>query len=382
MATLKDVADLADVPMLTAYHALSNTDPVESTTHQRILDAAEALNYTLKITQIDIADFAGVAKGTVSYALNNNDLIKPDTRQKVLEAARTLGYRMNMTARNLKTNRAHVVGYSWHVADDPSRMNNLLDYFIYSVTSAAEANNYHILTFTQPATNAHKVYEDLISTSRVDGFIISDVTYKDQRIDHLMKMRAPFVAFGGMYLDDTQFAYVDVDSRLGIEMVVQHLAEQDHERIGLLTWPPGLPFGDARESGYRDAMRDAGLTVQDDWIGYTPNILQPAASATDQIMSSKYPPTALICANDLMAFGAKSYFDQVGLRIPDDIALTGYDDDPTAEFLNITSVRQPIKELAQALFDILLGEINEQPAMERQVIFEPQLVIRSSTMRE
>lgn len=381
MATLKEVADLADVPMLTAYQALSDSASIEKEAQQRILEAAQTLNYTLKITQIDIADFAGVAKGTVSYALNNNDLIKPDTRQKVLDAARTLGYRMNMTARNLKTNRAHVVGYSWHVADDPSRMNNLLDFFIYSVTTAAEANNYHILTFTQPATNAYQVYEDLISTSRVDGFIISDVTYNDQRIDRLLEMNAPFVAFGGMYLKNPDFAFVDVDSRLGIQMVVQHLVEQGHQRIGLLTWPPGLPFGDARESGYRDAMQGFGLPIEDDWIGYTPNILQPAASATHQIMTSDVQPTALICANDLMAFGAKSYCDQVGLRIPEDVAITGYDDDPTAEFLNITSVRQPVKELAQSLFEILLGEINEQHAPNRQVVFEPQLVIRNSTVR-
>jgi LacI family transcriptional regulator len=83
-----------------------------------------------------------------------------------------------------------------------------------------------------------------------------------------------------------------------------------------------------------------------------------------------------------MAFGAKSYFDQVGLRIPEDVAITGYDDDPTAEFLKMTSVRQPIKALAQTLFDILLSEINDQPAANRHVVFEPQLVIRESTMRD
>jgi DNA-binding LacI/PurR family transcriptional regulator len=80
-----------------------------------------------------------------------------------------------------------------------------------------------------------------------------------------------------------------------------------------------------------------------------------------------------------MAFGAKSYLDQVGLRIPDDVALTGYDDDPTAEFLGITSVRQPIDAIARTLLDILLGEINQEPLPERQVIFEPELVIRRST---
>lgn len=138
MATLKEVAALAQVPILQAYHVLSNRhDDSEEDTRHRVLQAAQDLNYTLKITQVDIADLADVAKGTVSYALNNSELIKPATRQKVLDAAQALGYRLNITARNLKTNRAGVVGYSWHIADDPSRMNNLLDRFIYRVTMAA-----------------------------------------------------------------------------------------------------------------------------------------------------------------------------------------------------------------------------------------------------
>lgn len=366
--------------MLTALHALNHQKPIDEDSRQRVLCAAEALNYSLKITQIDIADLAGVAKGTVSYALNNSSLIKPATRQKVLEAAKALGYRVNITARNLKTNRAGAVGYSWHVADDPSRMNNLLDRFIYRVTMAAEAHGFHLLTFIQPQENADEVYETLISTSRVDGFIISDVAYNDPRIARLSAMNAPLAAFGGMYLVDADFAYVDVDSRLGIEMVTNHLIDLGHERIGLIGYLPGLPFGDAREAGYREVMRQAGLPVVEDWVAHTPNILTEASIATHRVMTSKYPPTALICTNDLMAFGARSYLDQAGRRIPDDVALTGYDDDPTAEFLGITSVRQPIDEIACTLFDILLGEITQEPLDQRQVVFAPELVIRRSTI--
>ena len=119
----------------------------------------------------------------------------------MLRAAETLGYRMNMTARNLRTNRAGVVGYSWHVADDPSRMNNVLNHFIYRITTAAEAHKYHLLTFIQPQQEADLVYENLLTTSRVDGFIISDVQYADKRIARLASINAPFVAFGGMYVE-------------------------------------------------------------------------------------------------------------------------------------------------------------------------------------
>jgi DNA-binding LacI/PurR family transcriptional regulator len=223
------------------------------------------------------------------------------------------------------------------------------------------------------------VGENLISTSRVDGFIISDVGYHDPRVARLSAMHAPLAAFGGMYVPDADFAYVDVDSQQGIDMVVNHLLEQGHERIGLITYLPGLPFGDARENGYRAAMAGAGLDVLDDWIAYTPNILHSASVSAHKLMSSRIPPTAIVCTNDLMAFGVWSYLSEAGLHVPDDIALTGYDDDPTAEFLGITSVRQPIDEIARVLFDILLGEINQEPLDERQVVFAPELIVRRST---
>ncbi len=377
MASLKEVADIAQVPMLDAFRALKNDHTIDDVTRQRVMAAAEKLNYELKITQLDVADLAGVGKGTVSYALNGNELIKPATREKVLAAAKTLGYRPNLTARNLKTNRAWAIGYSWHVHDDPSRMNNLLDEFIYRVTFAAEAQHFHLLTFIQPQEDAEGVYDELISTNRVDGFILSDIRYEDPRIQRLFSLDAPFVAFGGMYVPDPQFAFVDVDGKKGIEMVVEHLLSLGHERIGLVNWHPGMVVGDAREAGYRSALENAGIPVDPQRIAYTPNILRSASEATERLMSVKHPPTAIVCTNDVMAFGAKAYLDEMGYR---NVALTGYDDDPTAQFLSITSVRQPIQALANTLFDLLLGEINHEPRPQRQVVFEPELIIRRSTI--
>lgn len=376
MTSLKEVAELAEVTILDAFHALKKHDLIDESTKQRVHQAAAKLNYELKITQIDVADLAGVGKGTVSYALNGSDLIKPATRQKVMDAAQALGYRRNIMARNLKTNRAGIVGYSWHVHDDPNRMNNLLDEFIYRVTMAAEEQHYHLLTFIQPQEDAERVYDELISTNRVDGFILTDIRYDDPRVERLFALDAPFVAFGGMYLPDPRFAYVDVDGKMGIEMVVNHLIDQGHERIGLVNWYPGILVGDSREEGYLATMQAAGIQVEDDWIAHTPNILRSASDATARLMNAKHPPTAVICTNDVMAFGAKAYLDEMGHR---EVALTGYDDDPTAQFLGITSVRQPISDVAQILFEILQGEIDHEPVAERQVVLQPELVIRNST---
>jgi DNA-binding LacI/PurR family transcriptional regulator len=379
VAKLKQVAELANVSMLMAFNALSDSSSVDMHMHENVRRAAEQLNYRLNITQIDVADLAGVAKGTVSYALNDSELISEATRLKVKQAAANLGYRPNTLARNLRKNQAGVVGCSWHVTDDPSLMNNLLDRFIYRVTMAAEQKNFYLMTFIQPQVNAASVYDELISTNRVDGFIISDVQINDPRIRRLMQIGAPFVAFGGMYLDNPEFAYVDVDGKYGIRLVVKHLVEQGHERIGLLNWPPGWLVGDVREAGYRDAMAEANLEIQPGWIAYTPNILRPAALATQQILSARVRPTAIICTNDVMAFGAKTHFDEAGLQLGRDVALSGYDDDPTSEFLGITSVRQPIDQVAERAFHILYGEINGEPRDNRQEVFHPTLIVRQST---
>ncbi|MBN1967103.1 MAG: LacI family DNA-binding transcriptional regulator [Anaerolineae bacterium] len=379
MATLKNVADLAQVPMLVAYAALTDDPSVDDATRKRVARCAQQLKFRLRITQVDVADLAGVAKGTVSYALNDSDLISEATRQKVRQAAAALNYRRNTAARNLRTNHAGVIGYSWHIADDPSAMNSLLDRFIYRVTTRAENAGYHLLTFIQPQQNAAKIYDELISTNRVDGFIISDVRYHDPRLARLSAIGAPCVAFGGMYSENADFAYVDVDGKYGIGLAVDHLLERGHERIGLLGYEPGRMIGDAREAGYRAAMRAAGIRVEPDWVAYTPNILQRASTATRRLLAAKHPPTAIICANDVMAFGAKTYFDAVDLVPGRDIALTGYDDDPTSEFLGITSLRQPIDALAATVIDILLGEIGGKPCPERQVVLLPELIVRRST---
>ncbi|HRF98656.1 MAG TPA: LacI family DNA-binding transcriptional regulator, partial [Aggregatilineales bacterium] len=274
MATLKDVAERAQVSMLEAYHSLKRNGDIDEQLAERVHIAAQELSYKLHITQIDVADLAGVAKGTVSYALNGNEIIKLATREKVLEAAKLLNYRSNINARNLKTNRAGIVGYSWHVHDDPSRMNTLLDEFIYRVALSTEAEGYHLLTFIQPQEGVERVYDELISTNRVDGFVISDVSHNDPRIQRLYEVGAPFVAFGGMYLPNNDFAYVDVDGKKGIQLVVEHLLSLGHERIGMINWHPDTLIGDVRGQGYINAMKAAGITIDPNWVAYTPNILQ------------------------------------------------------------------------------------------------------------
>src|SRR5262249_49574832 len=149
MATLKDVADRAEVSMATAYQILSGSAEIDDGAREAVVKAAGALKYQLNITIRDVAAYAGVSVTTVSYVINDNPLVKPTTRQHVRNAIRDLGYHPNTTARNLKTNETRLIGYAWHVAEDAIRRNPLLDLFLYELAQRAESFSYHILTFTQ-----------------------------------------------------------------------------------------------------------------------------------------------------------------------------------------------------------------------------------------
>jgi DNA-binding LacI/PurR family transcriptional regulator len=379
VATLKDVAERANVSVPEAYHVLTGSSQIDAQVREAVIQAAEALDYRLNITIKDVAAYAGVSVSTVSYVINNNPLTKSATRQRVRNAIRDLGYHPNTTARNLKSNQSRMIGYAWHVSEDTQRRNLLLDQFLYELAQHSEANDYHVLTCVQPTQRGLKSYETLINTNRVDGFVLSDLAYDDPRVQRLMELKIPFAAYGHSS-EEWDFPYVDVDGQRGIQLAVEHLLTRGHERIGLISWPEGFRIGDARTAGYYKAMQSAGLPIQESWVAHTPNTFDHSFDATHQILSSKPRPTAIVCANDIMAFGARRYLESMGLEAGTDVALVGYDDTPVAELLGLTSVRQPIAVIASKVVELLLAEIAHQRPVEHQIMLEPSLVVRSSSV--
>ena len=125
----------------------------------------------------------------------------------------------------------------------------------------------------------------------------------------------------------------------------------------------------------------ANLPIRENWIAHSPNTMQQAIEATERILSRKPRPTAIVCANDVMAFGAKRYIESLGLEIGTDISLTGYDDTPVAELIDLTSIAQPIALIANRVIDLLLAEISHQRPADHHITLEPSLVVRESSAR-
>lgn len=379
MATLRDVADRAGVPLLEAYHALRGKALADESSRDGVRRAAAELGYTLNVTIKDVAALANVSIATVSYVLNNSHPVSAATKQTVLEAADALDYRPNITARNLQASQSKLVGYGWH-RTKPGQSVPLLDRFTYWMAQAAEASGYHVLTFSNPDDDPTAMYEELTKTNRVDGFVLAHTNHNDPRIRFLLDAGVPFAAFGRAN-DRWRFPYVDVDGRIGINLAVQHLIELGHTKIGMIGWPEGSLSGDGRVRGYFDALDEAGFPPRLEYLIRAENTSLSAFEAAAALMETADPPTAIVAVSDTMAIGVMNALSQRRIRVGADVAVTGFDDEPFAELLHpgLTTLRQPIEQIAAKVVDLFMAEIRHARPKDYQILLAPELIVRGST---
>jgi DNA-binding LacI/PurR family transcriptional regulator len=300
----------------------------------------------------------------------------------VLKAAAELGYRPSAIARGLRSRESRTIGYSWHQFP-PDRWHPILDRFLYSMAEVAEAQGYHILTFTHSATSdPWRPYEELILTGRVDGFVLSDTNEDDERVRYLLDSGFPFVAFGRAN-EAWDFPYVDVDGAAGMRQAVEHLLSLGHQRIGFIGWPETSLVGHYRCQGYLTALRAAGISCDPRWIIRTEHSEAAGRRAMHTLLdlSPDHQPTAVVAVSDLMAIGAVNAIYEAGFRPGTDVAVVGFDDIPTAQYLRppLTTLRQPISEVGERVVNMLLNSIKDEELTERTVLLAPRLIVRESS---
>ncbi len=336
-----------------------------------------------RITLKQVAAHAGVSYQTVSKVLNKQATVSKETEARIWDAVRTLGYRPNQIARNLRSQRNHMIGYSWEPTP-PDQVNSILDLFMQSMSHIAESAGYHLLAFPYRSDRKEWLasYKELIDTNRVDAFVLTSVEFNDPRVQFLMERNFPFVAFGRSN-PEWEFPYVDVDGGAGLRMIVEHLLERGHRRIAALAWPPASRVGQNRIAGYLDALTKAGIAPREDYIARGEGNFHFGYEATKQWLA--WPPTerpsAIAAFNDAMAIGAMHAIRDHGLTVGRDIAVTGFDDSPMVQYLTppLTSVRQPVWEVGERVINILLCLLDGKPIEERHVLLQPKLIIRQSS---
>lgn len=335
----------------------------------------------------DVAREAGVSIATVSYVLNNKTAaISEETRRLVWEAVQRIGYTPNVTARNLRSSQSRLIGYALH--DAPvDQVNPVLDQFMYALARTAESAGYHILTFTYPPDEPLPVYDDLVRTGRVDGFILGATSLDDARIEFLQKRRVPFVTFGRSN-PEWDFCWVDTDGQAGVQEAVTYMAGLGHRRIALAGWPAHSLAGQFRLRGYIEGMATAGLTYLPQYIyrGEHSETSGREAMAYWMRLPADQRPSAIITMSDLMAIGVMNEAERNGLIVGRDLSVIGFDDVPMTQFLRpaLTTLRQPIAQIAGCMIDLLERMLvpperrQPIPDADRHLLLPPQLIVRES----
>jgi DNA-binding LacI/PurR family transcriptional regulator len=331
-----------------------------------------------------VADEAGVSYQTVSKVINNKANVSPETEKRILDVIRKLGYTPNHTAKSLREQCTKTIGYSWEPSP-PDQTNPILDEFLQSMFRTAEVYGYYLLCFPFHHDEQKQVetYRSLFEAGRVDGFILSRLNYDDPCVNCLIENNVPFMAFGRP-ADSSFFPYIDVDGALGIKMVTEHLISMGHKKIGTLAWPEDSRVGNNRMEGYFSAMKEAGIEIESDWIRRGEGDYDNGHRMTYDLLElpNWKQPTAVIAMNDLMAIGAMAAIRSKGLTPGGDVAVTGFDDTPTARFLNppLTTLRQPVTEIGRNLMVRFIRYLETgrytEPVCE---LIAPELIIREST---
>jgi LacI family transcriptional regulator len=327
----------------------------------------------------DVAARAGVSLGTVSNVLNRPDRVSPQTRARVEQAMHDLGFVRNESARQLRAGRSRTLAYVLLDARNP---------FFTDVAEGAEraAEGAGLSLFLCHSDNRASREGDYLAhlvEQRVQGILVTPVDPHAAVLDDVRRNGTPLVIVDRTR-DDGEFCSVAVDDVLGGRLAVEHLVERGHTRVAFIGGPDSIGQVRDRLAGARAAWADAGLPDDQLTVVATEGLtVVEGRSAGERLMGvgSRRRPTAAFCANDLLALGLLQQLITAGARVPEDLAIVGYDDIEyaAAAAVPLTSVRQPRQELGRRAAELVLDEAENPDHVHQQVVFTPELVARRST---
>jgi LacI family transcriptional regulator, galactose operon repressor len=329
------------------------------------------------VTIEDVAKRAQVSRATVSRVLNNNLRVDESLRSRVLEAVQALDYQPNHVARRLRARSSTVIGLIISDIQNP--------YFI-SVIRGVEDTAYAqhmsiVLCNSDEDVTKQQLYLQLMESEHVAGLIIVPANSHDNAgLARLKQAGIPIILLDRT-VETLQVDAVKVDNMRGAYEAVNHLIELNHRRIGIISGFKHLTTGDERYQGYREALTAAGLPIDDSLVRFGDFKTESGYHLTHELMAAADPPKALFVANNLMTLGAMRALHELGVRIPEDIALVGFDDMPWSGELYspLTAVSQPTYELGQEAVQLLMRRISQPAAPYRTIVLQTRLIIRESS---
>lgn len=332
------------------------------------------------VTSSDVAQRAGVSRTTVSFVLNNvpGMNISEETRQRVLQAARELGYVPNAAARMLVSRQTRTIGlivsHAHHI-----RVDAFIPQVLYSLNDVCRQHGFRLLIESVEDVGQRDAYTELVRSKQIDGLVVLNPRSDDPQLPRLMNEGYPLVLLGDHPHPAAYF--VQVDQVRSSYAATSHLIGLGHDRIAFINYAPTHYIAAAeRLRGYQKALAAADITLDDRLVrvgNYSPG---SGYEAMASLLALDPRPTALFAGNDTIAFGAIAAIHEARLRIPEDIAVVGYDDIPKARYAvpALSTMRSPALKQAQRCGEMLIKLIRGEAPAQRQVILEAELVVRRS----
>jgi DNA-binding LacI/PurR family transcriptional regulator len=326
----------------------------------------------------DIAAQAGVSIMTVSKALRDERDVSAVTKTRIKLLAQQMGYVPDSTAQGLRTRTTKLFGLVVSSMTDP-----IFTRIVLALEERAHELGYDVLlahTLNKPEREEACIRRFL--SRRVDGLFIWPVYRIDPEAriyQELLARQVPTVLLGPTAPFCSQFVSVRVDDNVASHAATQHLLKLGHKRIAFLVGPRAAPWSQGRFEGYRRALREAGLDVDDHLVFQAGSTLEDGVKAARQMLSESCDATAVQAVNDLVAVGAADTFLNQGVKIPQGLSIVGFGNILMSEYFRIplTTVRQPKFRLGEAAMDVMRQLLRREPAESRHL--QAELIVRAST---
>ncbi|WP_217162527.1 LacI family DNA-binding transcriptional regulator [Streptomyces sp. AC512_CC834] len=326
-----------------------------------------------------VAALAGVGRGTVSRVINGSPKVSDRSRAAVEQAIAELGYVPNPAARSLVTQRTESVALV--VPDAQTRLFSE-PYFsgiIRGVSAGLASAGMQLLLVLVRDDKEYDRLAGYLSAQRVDGVLVVAVHRDDTLPDRLDALAVPTV-LAGRRGDREPLGHVRADNLGGARSAVRHLLTIGRRTVGTITGPLDMDVAQDRLDGYREALRDAGVTVEEELVEDGDFTEEGGRAAMRELLRRRPGLDAVFAASDVMASGAMLELRAAGRRVPEDVAVVGFDNSIVARHTDppLTSVRQPLEEMGRTMAHLLLDEIADRGSGHRAVVLPTELVVRGS----
>jgi LacI family transcriptional regulator len=331
----------------------------------------------------DVAKLSGVHRSTVSRVLTGRGAVSEKSRKKVLKAARKINYHINTVASALKSQRKTALGFLSFWKSSPNPSEAYYQQTLAGIIDAITQSKYHLLLNNiQGTLEADNEELKFCHESLLAGVILMAPRTRPDDLEFLNRVDIPALLL--FYrAKGKEHSWLDLDNRKGVRMAVEHLVSLGHKRIAFIGGEIELSTNASdRYEGYREALKSAGLTEDPKLVRHSLFWLEFGRESARYFLSlpPAQKPTAIFCSTDMMAFGALEAAKELGLSVPRDVSVVGFDDYEKASHSDppLTTVRQDFYAIGKKAVETLEALIHH-PTKPKQILVEPELMVRSST---